>query len=76
MNFLALLLLIGSLLDNGLSANVGPKSLSQDPAKAGEKWLVAGSGDEGRIVGGEQAGMKDAPWQVSHPPLGSLTHTL
>jgi len=65
MNFLALLLFIGSLLETGSSANFGPKSLSQDPTKVGEKWLNAGSDEEGRIVGGEQAGMKDAPWQVS-----------
>ena len=64
MNCLALLLFIASLLDNRLSANFGPNSLSQDPTKAGKKWLDADPGQEGRIVGGEQAGMKDAPWQV------------
>jgi len=68
MKFQVLLLFIGSLLRvDGLSGNVGPKiwsgGVSQDPTKGGknsDKW----SG-EGRIVGGEQAGMKDAPWQVS-----------
>ena len=71
MKFLILLLFIGSLLENGLSGKVGPKiwsdGLSQDLTKAGktfDKWLDADSGMEGRIVGGEQAGMKDAPWQV------------
>jgi len=69
MNFLVLLLYIGSLLRvNGFSGNVGPKiwsaGLSPDQAKAG-KPSDADSGMKGRIVGGEQAGMKDAPWQVS-----------
>ena len=68
MNFLVLLLFIGSLLRvNGFSGNVGPKiwsaGLSPDQAKAG-KPSDADSGMKGRIVGGEQAGMKDAPWQV------------
>ena len=80
MKFQVLLLFIGSLLRvDGLRGNVGPKiwsgGVSQDPTKGGEnsdKW----SG-EGRIVGGEQAGMKDAPWQVGHPTqgwLGNLTN--
>ena len=68
MNFLVLLLFIGSLLRvNGLSGNVGPRiwsgGLSPDRTKAG-KPSDADSGMKGRIVGGEQAGMKDAPWQV------------
>ena len=70
MKFLILLLFIGSWLENGLSDNAGPKiwsdGLSQDltKGKTFDKWLDADSGMEGRIVGGEQAGMKDAPWQV------------
>ena len=71
MKFLILLFFIGSWIENGLSENARPKiwsdGLSQDLTKAGktfDKWLDADSGMEGKIVGGEQAGMKDAPWQV------------
>ena len=63
MKFLSSLLFVGTLLANRLGDNVGPKIWSEDLTKAHQR-LDANSGMEGRIVGGEQAGMKDAPWQV------------
>ena len=67
MNFLVVLLFTATLLRvDGLTDNVGPKIWS-DLMKAGknsDRFAAADPGVEGRIVGGEQAGMKDAPWQV------------
>merc|ERR1711963_1248288 len=63
MKFFVSLLFLG-LLDNGYSENIGQNMGSEDQTKSisdSVKQQVAG----GRIVGGEQAGMKDAPWQVS-----------
>jgi len=63
MKFFVLLLFLG-LLDNGYSENISQNMGSEDQTKSmsdSVKQQVAG----GRIVGGEQAGMKDAPWQVS-----------
>ena len=64
MKFFALLLFLG-LLDNGYSENISQSVGLEDQTKSmsdSVKQQVSG----GRIVGGEQAGMKDAPWQV--PP--------
>ena len=66
MKFFVLLLFLG-LLDNGYSENISQNVVSEDQTKSlsdSVKQQVAGSHPGGRIVGGEQAGMKDAPWQV------------
>ena len=66
MKFFVPLLFLG-LLDNGYSENISQNVGSEDQTKSmsdSVKQQVAGSRLGGRIVGGEQAGMKDAPWQV------------
>ena len=66
MKFFVLLLFLG-LLDNGCSESISENLGSEDQTKSmsdSVKQQVAGSRLGGRIVGGEQAGMKDAPWQV------------
>ena len=66
MKFFVLLLFLG-LLDNGYSENISQSVGLEDQTKSmsdSVKQQVAGSRLGGRIVGGEQAGMKDAPWQV------------
>ena len=70
MKFFALLLFLG-LLDNGYSENISQNMGSEDQTRSmsdSVKQQVAG----GRIVGGEQAGMKDAPWQVPPKVVESL----
>ena len=74
MKFFALLLFLG-LLDNGYSENISQNVGSEDQTKSisdSVKQQVAGSRLGGRIVGGEQAGMKDAPWQVPPKVVESL----
>ena len=63
MKFLTSLMFVGGLLvlANGLSDNV--ETLTKAHLRS-DKWSDADPKMEGRIVGGEQAGMKDAPWQV------------
>ena len=66
MKFFVLLLFLG-LLDNGYSENISQSVGLEDQTKSmsdSVKQQVAGSRPGGRIIGGEEAGMKDAPWQV------------
>ena len=74
MKFFVLLLFLG-LLDNGYSENIRENVGSEDQTKSmsdSVKQQVADSRPSGRIVGGEQAGMKDAPWQVPLKVVESL----
>ena len=74
MKFFVLLLFLG-LLDNGYSENISLNVGSEDQTKSKSdsvKQQVAGSRPGGRIVGGEQAWMKDAPWQVPLKIVESL----
>ena len=57
------LFLFFGLLDNGYSENISQKDQTKSMSDS-VKQQVADSRPSGRIVGGEQAGMKDAPWQV------------
>ena len=74
MKIFVLLLFLG-LLDNGYSENISQSVGLEDQTKsmsASVKQQVASSRLGGRIVGGEQAGIKDAPWQVPLKIVESL----
>ena len=65
------LFLFFGLLDNGYSENISQKDQTKSMSDS-VKQQVADSRPSGRIVGGEQAGMKDAPWQVPLKVVESL----
>ena len=64
MKFFVPLLFLG-LLDNGYSENISQNMGSEDQTKSMTNSVKQVAG--GRIVGGEQAGMKDAPWHWQVP---------
>ena len=65
------LFLFFGLLHNGYSENISQKDQTKSMSDS-VKQQVADSRPSGRIVGGEQAGMKDAPWQVPLKVVESL----